>query len=165
MPLHRGRRSYSPFSGRPAARLSPCVSRAVKFFAFCHPELAKDLPPQREILAGDASLPLSMTERLFIMAEWFPEVTKATKGQKIENLTAMLCKGESEGVVEGYFAFRITSSFLPGKYIVNLNLIMGYFTPWGDYWLTNRRLLGGFAHLSPTVRPLLAHVLVKNMLF
>ena len=40
-----------------------------------------------------------MTERLFIMAEWFPEVTKATKGQKIENLTALLCKGEPEGVV------------------------------------------------------------------
>ena len=68
---------------------SPCVSRAVKFFAFCHPEHAKDLPPQREILAGDASLPLSMTERLFIMTKWFPEVTKATKGQKMENLTAL----------------------------------------------------------------------------
>ena len=95
---------------------SPCVSRAVKFFAFCHPELAKDLPPQREILAGDASLPLSMTERLFIMTEWFTEVMKATKGQKMENLTALLtqgerydaritkrslplCKGEPEGVV------------------------------------------------------------------
>ena len=98
----------------------PLHRGAVKFFAFCHPELAKDLPLQREILAGDASLPLSMTVRLFSMTEWFTEVTKATKGQKVKNLTALplhrgrrsyspasgitkpplpLCKGESEGVV------------------------------------------------------------------
>ena len=36
-------------------KTSPRGSRAVKFFAFCHPELAKDLPQQRGILAGDAS--------------------------------------------------------------------------------------------------------------
>ena len=81
---------------------SPCVSRAVKFFAFCHPELAKDLLQQREILAGDASLPLSMTVRLFSMTEWFTEVTKATKGQKVKNLTALPCKGVLEGVVQSF---------------------------------------------------------------
>ena len=63
------------------------------FQLFRHPELAKDLPPQREILAGDASLPLSMTVRLFITTEWFPETTKATKGQKMENLTALPLHG------------------------------------------------------------------------
>ena len=35
-----------------------------------------------------------MTVRLFIMTEWLTEVTKATKGQKIENLTALLTQGE-----------------------------------------------------------------------
>ena len=63
-------------------RLPLTQGRAVKFFAFFHPELAKDLPPQREILAGDASLPLSMTVRLFSMTEWFTEVTKAIKEQE-----------------------------------------------------------------------------------
>ena len=35
----------------------------------------------------------------------------------------------------------------------------------GDRKATKRRLLGESAHVSPTVRLLLAHVLVKNMLF
>ena len=34
---------------------TPLKTRAVKFFTFCHPELAKDLLQQREILARDAS--------------------------------------------------------------------------------------------------------------
>ena len=73
---------------------SPLHSRAVKFFAFCHPELAKDLLQQREILAGDASLPLSMTVRLFSMTEWFTEVTKVIKEQEDGELSSPAYTGE-----------------------------------------------------------------------
>ena len=98
-PLHGGRGGTQRFPKTKTIPAPPlCKDRAVKFFAFCHPELAKDLLQQREILAGDASLPLSMTAILQIMTEWFPGVTKATKGQNTKNLTA-LRRGEFLNIV------------------------------------------------------------------
>ena len=69
---------------------SPCVSRAVKFFPFCHPELAKDLLQQREILAGDASRAQQDSEIVNHDSVVY-EVTKVIKEQKNEELNSPAC--------------------------------------------------------------------------